>query len=105
MKGFRKIFLLLLTLSLVMGGLYSTGWAGENFRKDDPVAHGWSAVDLIVARPLGIVAGIVGTTIFVVALPFTIPSGNVGNAADMFIAQPFRFSFTRKIPDEVMGSI
>jgi hypothetical protein len=104
MKGFKKISLLLLTLSLVMGGLYSPVWAGDNFRKDDPVAHGWSAVDLLVARPLGIVAGIVGTTIFVVALPFTIPSGNVGNAADMFIAQPFQFSFTRKIPDEVMRS-
>jgi hypothetical protein len=104
MNGFKNIFLLLLTLSFVMGGLYSTGWAGDKFSKDDPVAHGWSAVDLLVARPLGIVAGLVGTTIFVAALPFTIPSGNVGNAADMFIAQPFQFSFTRKIPDEVMNS-
>ena len=104
MKRFKKIFLILLTLSMVMGGLYSTGWAGENFRRDDPVAHGWSAVDLIVARPLGIVAGIVGSTIFVVSLPFTLPSGNVGNAADMLVVQPFQFSFTRKIPDEVMSS-
>jgi hypothetical protein len=104
MKGFKKIFLILLTLSMVMGGLYSTGWAGDHFRKDDPVAHGWSAVDLLVARPLGIVAGIAGSTIFVVSLPFTIPSGNVGNAADMFIVQPFQFSFTRKIPDELMNS-
>ena len=61
MKGFKKIFLLLLTLSLVTGSLYSTGWAGDKFRKDDPVAQGWSAVDLLVARPLGIAAGILGT--------------------------------------------
>jgi hypothetical protein len=104
MKGFKMIFPVLLTLPLLMGGLYSTGWAGDYFGKDDPVAHEWSAADLLVARPLGIVAGLVGTTIFVVALPFTIPSGNVGNAADMFIVQPFQFSFTRKIPDEVMNS-
>ena len=104
MKRFKNTFLLLLTLSLVLGGLYSTGWAAEYFTKDDPVAHGWSAVDLIVARPLGIVAGLVGTTIFVLALPFTIPSGNVGNATDMLIAQPFQFAFTRKIPDEVLSS-
>jgi hypothetical protein len=102
MTRFKEILLLLLTLSLVMGGLYSTGWAGENFSKDDPVAHGWSAVDLLFARPIGIVAGVLGTTIFVAALPFTIPSGNVRNAADMFIARPFQFSFTRKIPDEVI---
>ena len=104
MKGFKKIFLIMLTLSMIMCGLYSTGWAGDHFRKDDPVAHGWSAVDLLVARPLGIAAGIIGSTIFVVALPFTLPSGNVGNAADMFIVQPFQFSFTRKIPDEIMNS-
>ena len=104
MKRLKIISLLLLTFSLVMGGFYSTGWAGDNFTKDDPVAHGWSAVDLLIARPAGIVAGLVGTTLFVVALPFTIPSGNVGNTADMFIAQPFKFSFTRKIPDEMMDS-
>jgi hypothetical protein len=83
-----------------MGGLYSTGWAGDKFGKDDPIAHGWSALDILVARPLGIVAGIVGSAVFVVALPFTIPCGGVGDAANMFIVQPFQFSFTREFPDE-----
>jgi hypothetical protein len=100
MKGFKKIFLLLLTLSLVTGSLYSTGWAGDKFRKDDPVAHGWSAIDLLLARPLGVAAGILGTAIFVIALPFTIPSGGVDDAANMFIVQPFQFSFVRESPDE-----
>jgi len=99
MKGLKKIFLLLLTLSLVMGSLYSTGWAGEKFMKDDPVAHGWSAMDIIFARPLGIATGIVGTAIFIVSLPFTIPTGGVADAADMFITKPFQFSFTREFPD------
>lgn len=100
MKGFKRFFLLILTLSLVMGSLYSTAWAGDKLRKDDPAAHGWSAMDLMIARPLGVAAGIMGTTIFVVTLPFTIPSGGVENAADAFIVQPFHFSFTREFPDE-----
>ena len=29
MKGFKKILLLSLTLSLVVGSLYSTGWAAD----------------------------------------------------------------------------
>ncbi len=102
MKRFKKIFLFLLTLSLVLGSLYSTGWAGDKFRKDDPVAHGWSAVDLMVARPLGIAAGLIGTSLFIVSLPFTIPTGGVDEAADMFIVKPFQFSFTREFPDEDM---
>jgi hypothetical protein len=102
MKGLKKIFLLLLTLSLVTGSLYSTGWAGDKFGKDDPVAQGWSAIDILFARPLGIATGIVGTAIFIVSLPFTIPSGGVDEAADMYIVKPFQFSFTRKFPDEDM---
>jgi len=102
MKGLKKIFLLLLTISLVMGSLYSTGWAGDKWAKEDPVGQGWSAIDLIFARPLGIAAGIVGTAIFIVSLPFTIPSGGVDEAADMFIVKPFQFSFTRDFPDEDM---
>jgi len=99
MKGLKKIFLLLLTLSLVMGSLYSTGWAGDKWAKEDPVGQGWSAIDLIFARPLGVAAGIVGTAIFIVSLPFTIPTGGVADAADMFITKPFQFSFTREFPD------
>jgi len=102
MKGFKKIFLLLLTTSLVMGSLYSTGWAGDTKDKwvrEDPVGQGWSTVDLLIARPLGVAAGIVGTAIFIVSLPFTIPTGGVADAADMFITKPFQFSFTREFPD------
>jgi hypothetical protein len=99
MKGLKKIFLLLLTISLVMGSLYSTGWAGDKWAKEDPVGQGWSAIDLIFARPLGVAAGIVGTAIFIVSLPFTIPTGGVADAADMFITKPFQFSFTREFPD------
>jgi len=99
MKGVKKTFLVLLTLSLGMGGLYSTGWAGDYLGKDDPVYQGWSLLDVLVARPLGVVAGIAGSVVFVVSLPFTIPAGGVRDAADMFIVQPFQFSFTRQFPD------
>ncbi len=102
MKGLKKVFLLLLTLSLVMGSLYSTGWAEDKDKwvKNDPVGQEWSAIDLLVARPIGVIAGIFGTAIFIVSLPFTIPTGGVSDAANMFVVKPFQFSFTREFPDE-----
>jgi hypothetical protein len=100
MKGLKRIILLLLAILLVIGSLSSTGLAGDKFRRDDPVKHGWSAMDLIFARPLAVAAGIMGTAIFVVTLPFTVPSGGVDEAANMFIVQPFQFSFVREFPDE-----
>jgi hypothetical protein len=99
MKGLKKTFLLLLIVLLVIGGLSSAGWAADKLRRDDPMTQGWSLLDLLAARPLGIAAGIGGSAVFVVTLPFTLPSGSVGDAADMFIAQPFQFSFLREVPD------
>ncbi len=99
MKKAKRTFLLLLTISLVVGSLCSTGWAADRLRTDDPAIQGWSLVDLFVVRPLGVVAGIGGTVVFVAALPFTIPSRSVGKSADMFIVQPFQFSFVREVPD------
>jgi hypothetical protein len=102
MKGLKRFSLLLLTLSLITGSLYSTGWAEDKGQwvRNDPIGQEWSAIDLIVARPIGVVAGILGTAVFIASLPFTIPTGGVGDAANMFIVQPFQFSFTREFPDE-----
>jgi len=100
MKEFKKIFLSLLVVSLGMGCLSSTGWAEDKWAKEDPVVQGWSIMDVVFARPLGVAAGIAGSAIFIVSLPFTIPAGGVKEAADMFIVKPFQFSFTREFPDD-----
>jgi hypothetical protein len=111
MKGFKRIVLLSLTFSLVLGGLYSTGWAEEYFGKDDPVAQGWGALDLLVARPLGLAAAVVGSAVFVVALPITAtvdivssisgsPAHAIGDSFKMFMLSPLQFSFVREFPDE-----
>jgi len=99
MKEIKRIFLLLLTVSLLTGGLYSTGWAGDNLSKD-PMSQGWSLVDLFVARPMAVLAGVGGSVLFVAALPFTIPSKTTNTTADMFIVQPFQFAFDREVPDK-----
>jgi hypothetical protein len=101
MKRLKRILLLWLPLSLVVTSLGSIGWAGDNsLGRNDPVAHEFNILDVLIARPLGICAGIAGTAIFVVSLPFTIPAGGVQDAADMFIVKPFQFSFIRHFPDE-----
>lgn len=59
--------------------------------------------DIILGRPLGLVTIVAGTAIFIVGLPFTIPTGSVGTSAKKLIADPFRFTFIRpvgEIPEE-----
>ncbi len=102
MKKIKRILLFLLTLSLVVTSFCPIGWAGgrdNSLGRNDPVADEWNALDILLARPIGVVAGVLGSAIFVVSLPFTIPTRSVGDAADIFIVKPFQFSFVRQFPD------
>jgi hypothetical protein len=54
-------------------------------------------VDLVVVRPLGLAATVVGTVLTVVALPFTIPSGSVGSSARELIVKPAEYTFNRPL--------
>ena len=60
-------------------------------------------VDLIVTRPLGLLGVVAGSVAFVVALPFTIPSGSVDRSAEELVKKPIRYTFKRplgELPDE-----
>ncbi len=53
--------------------------------------------DVLLVRPISLAATVVGTAVFIVSLPFTIPSGSVGAAADTLVAQPFKYTFARPV--------
>jgi hypothetical protein len=97
MKRLKRTLFLFLVISLTVGTFCSVGWAQEDVTKDE-----WNIMDLFIARPLGFAAGIVGTGLFVVSLPFTVPTGGVNDAAETFITKPFKFSFKREFPDRDM---
>ncbi len=52
-------------------------------------------VDAVVMRPLGLAA----TVLTVVALPFTIPGGNVEESARELIVRPAEYTFKRPLGD------
>ena len=54
-------------------------------------------VDVLLIRPVSLVATVLGTALFVVALPFSIPSGSVKMTAKKLIVEPFKFTFTRPL--------
>jgi hypothetical protein len=60
-------------------------------------------VDLVVTRPLGLLGVVAGSVAFVIALPFTIPSGSVNRSAEELVKKPIRYTFKRplgELPDE-----
>jgi hypothetical protein len=50
-----------------------------------------------MARPLGLAAMVVGVVVFVVSLPFTLPSGSVDSANKMLVKAPTVFTFKRPL--------
>ncbi len=95
LKAYKKLFFILVIIAFLIVNLFSNSFADDQTRRDE-----MNILDVVLARPLGIVGGIIGTGIFIISLPFTIPTKSVDKAANMFIIEPFKFSFVREFPDE-----
>ena len=96
MKGLRKSIFLLLVISFLIGVLSSNGWAQEMKVSNDEM----NIFDLFFVRPLGIVAAAGGTCLFIASLPFTLPTRSAGDSFNLFVVEPWKFSFVRDFPDE-----
>lgn len=72
----------------------ASAWNAEQ-AKDGETTAAYMIGDLLVARPLGIVAAGVGTAAFLVSLPFTLMGDNVKEAADHLVVGPAHAAFTR----------
>ena len=64
---------------------------------------GEMALDLIVARPLGIAITAVGAAVFVVSLPFSALGGNVAQAGEALVVGPGRATFVRCLGCKIPG--
>lgn len=51
--------------------------------------------DLLVARPVQLVATAAGTVVFIASLPFTLLGQNVGQAGKTLVAGPAKATFVR----------
>ncbi len=54
-------------------------------------------LDVLLARPLGLASIALGVGVFILALPFTLPTGTVGTVAEKLVKEPFRFTFQRPV--------
>ncbi|MBM4274926.1 MAG: hypothetical protein FJ134_10780 [Deltaproteobacteria bacterium] len=105
MKRKARAIILVVILSLISAGA-AFGQMGYTMRSAEkgfptpPPKKPSSAVmflDAAVGRPLGLATTIVGTTLFVVTLPFTAPSGSAGEAAHGLVVQPAGWTFVRPL--------
>jgi hypothetical protein len=63
-------------------------------------ASGIAAIgDVVVVRPVSLVATVLGSVFFVVALPFAAASKSIKETANTLVVEPAQFTFTRPVGD------
>ncbi len=73
--------------------------AGPSFssRYDEPVTDGEIIVDLLLARPLGLVGSVIGVTVHTVGLLFSVPGENFSETAEVLVERPLNYTFNRPL--------
>ena len=88
----NKKILIVLCVCVVSLGSVNTSRASED-RSLDVIA------DVALVRPGCFIATVVGSVLFVVALPFAAASGSVKETADTLVVHPAQATFTRPVGD------
>lgn len=80
-----------------------TAWAEDGYPNHTPqtVTPGETAVDLLVARPGGLAATVLGTVVLIVGLPFTLINGSTEQAAQQLVVEPANYTFTRPLGQDL----
>jgi hypothetical protein len=63
----------------------------------DDVSAEAMVADGLLLRPGGVIATLLGTVVFVVTLPFSIPTKSVEKAAQKLVVDPAKYTFVRPL--------
>jgi hypothetical protein len=97
MHNIGKRFMILLLVAAMVFIPFGTSALAQSKAVDGDVSAEAMAADLILIRPLGIVASVLGTAVFIVSLPFSALGGNTKTACRKLVQDPATFTFTRPL--------
>ena len=95
LKRVTAMLVIVTLVAMTFAGAAGAAVIGE----DNQVTAGKMAADALIVRPLGFVATVVGSVLFVVALPFSALGGNIGEVGQRLVVDPALFTFKRPVGD------
>lgn len=101
MLSYKKILVLCL-LAIALIASPGATFAANPFETQQnsnrvPPDPGAMAADLVIVRPLGMVATLGGTLVFIVSLPFSALGENMDDAWESLVVSPATFTFQRPL--------
>ena len=97
LKPAKKALVVLLVSIFIVSFMPVSSVFASNIDEPFEGTAGAMAFDLILMRPIGLAASIVGTAIFIVSLPFSALGGNEEAAAEKLVKEPLFFTFQRPL--------
>ena len=88
------VFFMVMALALVPFAGVGLAEDGSENKGPDGISM---VADAIFARPIGFVATVAGTVLFILTLPFSAIGGNTGKAAEKLVVAPGKFTFARPL--------
>jgi hypothetical protein len=97
MRNYAKSWVVIgVIAALIAGPFAASALAQEYFETKDP-GGGAMMYDVLVVRPVGMVATAVGSLFWLVGLPFSASGDNVDTATEKLVKEPAAFTFDRPL--------
>jgi len=64
---------------------------------DGKPTSGDMLADVLMIRPFSLISTVAGTVVFIVSSPLSAIGGNLGQAANTLVAEPFKYTFARPV--------
>lgn len=94
MNLFRTLVVVWLLVANACALAANSGSGDPLYTIQNPPAYAMIG-DLLITRPLLVVATVIGAGVFVVSLPFTALGGGVGDAGQALVVDPAKAAFVR----------
>ena len=90
----RKLLILIFSIMLIVS---TAGYSKAASVKVEEASSPEILLDIVFLRPLGLVSTIVGSAVFVISLPITIPTKSADDVVSKMVYDPFNYTFKRPI--------
>lgn len=92
----KRIVVLCCVLALILIPLGSAAFGASDYVNDDMTPERMAA-DVLVVRPIGMVASVAGCAIYLISLPFSIPGDNADKVWEKAVVAPVKYTFDRPV--------
>jgi len=97
MRNLAKKWIIFGVIAAVIGVPFATSALAQEFYGAKETGGGAMIYDMVVVRPIGAIATVIGSVFWVVTLPFSASGDNVDAATEKLVKEPAAYTFKRPL--------